>query len=169
LSTRRYPIWANPNAEFFHGTRKKYADAILRGGIDPSCGSPNTDFGSGFYTTTNRDQAETWANRKAAHTGDLPVVLRLTIDRDALARLRHLSFVRPMPDYWSLVERCRDESDTPYPIEEHYDVIYGPVAKLWFGPSPYTIIGGYDQTSFHGEAAKAFLNNRTVCKVEVAE
>jgi hypothetical protein len=169
LSTRRYPIWANPNAEFFHGTRKKYADAILRGGIDPSCGSPNTDFGSGFYTTTNRDQAETWANRKVAHTGDLPVVLRLTIDRDALARLRHLSFVRPMPDYWSLVERCRDESDTPYPIEEHYDVIYGPVAKLWFGPSPYTIIGGYDQTSFHGEAAKAFLNNRTVCKVEVAE
>jgi hypothetical protein len=135
----------------------------------PPAGHRTPIFGSGFYTTTNRDQAENWANRKAAHTRDLPIVLQLTIDRDALARLRTLAFVLPTPDYWSLVERCRDESDTPYPIEEHYDVIYGPVAKLWFGPSAYTIIEGYDQTSFHGEAAKAFLNNRMVCKVEVAE
>lgn len=167
MSTRRYPIWANPNVELFHGTRKKHADAILSDGIDPSCGLPNTDFGTGFYTATNRDQAMDWAKRKASNTGDLPVVLKLTIDRDALARLRSLSFVLPTADYWSLVERCRDRSDTPYPTEAHYDVIYGPVAKRWFGPTAYTINQGFDQVSFHGEAAKSLLNDRTVCSVEV--
>jgi hypothetical protein len=123
LSTRRYPIWANPNVEFFHGTRKKHADAILRGGIDPSCGSPNTHFGSGFYTTTNREQARRWAMQKADEPGDFPVVLQLMMDRDALARLRVLAFVRPTSDFWNLVERCRDQNDTPYRTEEHYDVI----------------------------------------------
>jgi hypothetical protein len=169
LSTRRYPIWSNPNAEFFHGTTRKHAETTVRDGIDPCYGEPNTDFGSGFYTTTNREQAEEWAKIKASEAGDLPVVLRLTINRDALACLRDLSFVCPTPDYWSLVERCRDGSDTPYATEEHYDVIYGPVAKRWFGSQALTIFEGYDQASFHGEVAKAFLNNRMVCKVEVAK
>jgi Protein of unknown function (DUF3990) len=169
LSTRRYPIWSNPHAEFFHGTRKKYADIILRDGVDPSYGEPNTDFGRGFYTTTNREQAQEWANIKAAETGDVPVVLKLTIDREALSRLRDLSFVRPSLDYWSLVERCRDRSDIPHTAGEHYDVTYGPVAKRWFGSQDFAIYEGYDQASFHGEAAKAFLNNRIICKVEVAK
>ncbi len=65
--------------------------------------------------------------------------------------------------------RCRERSDEPYPTERHYDVVYGPVAKRWWGPAPYTIIEGYDQTSFHGNTARVFLNDRTVCKVEVVE
>lgn len=169
MSTRRYPIWTNPNAEFFHGTRKEHAEAILKNGIDPARGAPNTDFGRGFYTTTNRAQAELWAKTKAAENGDVPVVLKLTVDRDTLAELRSLSFVLPNPDFWSLVERCRDKSDVPYQAEDHYDVIYGPVAKRLGGLKAYGIIEGYDQTSFHGEAAKAFLNDKRVCKVEVAK
>jgi Protein of unknown function (DUF3990) len=166
---RRYPVWANPNAELFHGTTKRHADAILRDGIDPSLGQPNTDFGRGFYTTTNRTQAGEWADAKASESGDLPVVLKLTINRNALARLRTLSFVLPTGDYRSLVERCRDRSDLPYSTEQHYDVVYGPVAKRWFGSGAYAIIEGYDQTSFHGEIAKTLLNDKTVCKVEVAK
>ena len=166
MSKRRYPIWSNPSAEFFHGTTRKHAESILRTGIDPSRGSPNTDFGKGFYTTTNRNQAVEWSKLKAAEAGDMPIVLKLTIDRDALALLRNLSFVLPTQDYWSLVERCRDRSDAPYPTAEHYDVVYGPVAKRWFGSRDYKIIEGYDQTSFHGEVAKAFLNDRRVCNVE---
>lgn len=169
MRTRRYPVWSNPSAEFFHGTRQIYANAILRDGIDPSRGAVNTDFGSGFYTTTNRAQAEIWAKTKASETGDVPVVLKLTINRDALAQLRSLSFVLPNPDFWSLVERCRDKSDVPYQAAEHYDVIYGPVAKRLDGSKAYGIIEGYDQTSFHGDVAKAFLNDKTACKVEVAE
>jgi hypothetical protein len=168
LSKRRYPTWSKPRAEFFHGTTRQHAEAILREGIDPSRGEPNTDFGSGFYTTTNREQAEKWSRLKAAEHGDDPVVLRLTIDRDALARLRNLSFVLPTHDYWSLVERCRDRSEAPYAVKERYDVVYGPVAKRWFGSQEYRIIEGYDQTSFHGENAKAFLNDKAVCTLEIA-
>jgi len=96
-------------------------------------------------------------------------VLKLTIDRAELARLRNLSFVLPTKDYWSLVERCRDRNDAPCLAGQAYDVINGPVAKRWFGSQAYAIHQGYDQTSFHGDKAKAFLNDSRVCKVEVAE
>jgi hypothetical protein len=169
LSKRRYPDWSNPNAVLYHGTTKKHADAILRQGIDPSLGEPNTDFGRGFYTTTNREQAEEWAQVKAAQSGDPAVVLQLTIDRQALARMRTLAFVLPSPDYWSLIERCRDGTDIAHATEERYDVVYGPVAKRWFGSGAYKIIEGYDQASFHGGAAKRLLNDPALCTVEIAK
>jgi hypothetical protein len=166
LSARRYSDWNNPDAIYFHGTTKRHADAIRRDGIDPACGAPNTDFGSGFYTTTNREQAAEWADARASSTGDTAVVLQLTVKRPELARLRNLSFVQPTEDYWSLVERCRDRNDDPYCTGEHYDVINAPVAKRWFGSAAYEIHQGYDQTSFHGDKAKAFLNDPSICKVE---
>lgn len=168
MSTRRYADWTNSDAVYFHGTTKSHAKAILRDGIDPSLGAPNTDFGSGFYTTTNREQAEEWALAQASNTGDVAVVLQLTVNRTEFARLRNLSFVLPTKDYWSLVERCRDGKRAPYHSGQDYDVINGPVAKRWFGSKAYTIHQGYDQTSFHGDKAKAFLNDSKVCKVEVA-
>jgi hypothetical protein len=122
-----------------------------------------------FYTTTNLAQARKWASIKSSQGSDLPVVLKLTVNREVLAKLRTLSFVRPTSDYWSLVERCRDENSAPYSTGQHYDVVYGPVAKRWWGSTAYTIIEDYDQTSFHGNAAKVFLNDRTVCKVEVVK
>jgi hypothetical protein len=163
---RGYPNWTNPDAEFFHGTTKTHADAILRDGIDPARGAALTDFGSGFYTTSNHAQAEEWAKIRAVRDHDVPAILRLRVNRAALARLRHLSFVLPTPDFWSLVERCRDKSGVPYPTGQHYDVIYGPVARRLDGSKAYGILEGYDQTSFHGDAAKTFLNDTRVCKVE---
>jgi hypothetical protein len=169
MSTRRYAQWDNSETVYFHGTTKGHATAILRDGIDPALGAPNTDFGRGFYTTTNRGQAEEWAETRSSDNGDGAVVLQLTINRTALARLRNLSFVLPTMDYWSFVERCRDRNDAPYLTGQDYDVINGPVAKRWFGSKAYAIHQGYDQTSFHGDNAKAFLNDSRVCKIEVLE
>jgi hypothetical protein len=164
----RYPAWENPPVSFYHGTTKRHAEAILRDGIDPSKGEPNTDFGRGFYTTTNRAQAEEWAESKASETGDEPYVLKITVPRLELARLRDLVFIRPTEDYWSLVERCRDKSDAPHPTGTHYDVVYGPVARRWWGPKAYTTIRDFDQTSFHGLAARALLNDKSLCNVEIS-
>jgi hypothetical protein len=169
LGTKRYPAWDNPKKELYHGTTKRHADSILRDGIDPSRGEPNTDFGQGFYTTTNLTQAQEWAEAKASDTGDAAVVLKLTIDRSALAALRDLVFSRPTSDYWSLVERCRDQDDAPHPTGNDYDVVYGPVAKRWWGSKAYTTFPGYDQTSFHGDVAKDVLNDKTLCEVEVVK
>jgi len=167
MSTRRYVGWSNSNAVYFHGTTKGFAEAILRDGVDPALGAPNNDFGRGFYTTANRQQAEEWAELRASNHNDVARVLQLSIDRTELARLRNLSFVLPTEDYWSLVERCRDRNDIPYLTGEVYDVINGPVAKRWFGSKAYEIHQGYDQTSFHGDKAKAFLNEEKFCKVKV--
>ena len=48
----------------------------------PPAGLPNTDFGTGFYTATNRDQAMDWAKRQSLTTPAIsPLVLKLTIDQ----------------------------------------------------------------------------------------
>lgn len=166
---RRYPRWGNPPKVLYHGTTKTHADAIIRNGIDPSRGEPNTDFGRGFYTTTNRAQAVKWAEIKASECGEMPVVLKVKIDRTALSKLRSQVFTRPTSDYWSLVERCRDKDDVPHATDQDYDVVYGPVAKRWWGPKAYKAIPNYDQTSFHGDAAKLLLNDKKLCLVEVVK
>ncbi len=162
---RRFPQWDDPYLVLYHGTLRKHADAILANGIDPARGSPHTDFGRGFYTTTNHAQADEWADSRASEQGEHSAVLMLTVDRLALARLRHLAFLRPANDYWSLVENCRN--DAPYAVEQGYDVVYGPVAKRWWGDEDYAAFPDFDQISFHGDAAKSFLNNKIYCEVEV--
>jgi hypothetical protein len=169
LPTKHYPAWNNPRKELYHGTTKRHADSILRDGIDPSRGEPNTDFGPGFYTTTNLAQAHEWAEAKSSATGGSGAVLKLTIDRAALSQLRTLVFSRPTADYWSLVERCRDREEAPHQTGKDYDVVYGPVAKRWWGSKAYTTFQGYDQTSFHGDSAKTLLNDKRLCTVEVVE
>ena len=47
--------------DLYHGTSLVSAQAIVANGIDPSRGHPYTDFGRGFYVTTNLAQAKAWA------------------------------------------------------------------------------------------------------------
>lgn len=50
---------------FYHGTSKEGADSIRKIGIDiDTFAKPKKDFGKGFYTTTDYDQALKWASRK---------------------------------------------------------------------------------------------------------
>lgn len=71
-----------------HGTSKQFADDIRGKGIDVNSfrdntppGSPlgNCDFGPGFYTTTDRASAESWAKRRY---GDDSAVLSFKIPKD---------------------------------------------------------------------------------------
>jgi hypothetical protein len=53
-----------------------------------------TDFGRGFYTTTNLDQAKNWARIRAARAGSTSVkgaVIAMDVSRDWLATLQCLS------------------------------------------------------------------------------
>jgi lysophospholipase L1-like esterase len=49
--------------DFYHGTSLTSAEDIAAHGIDIFAGSRDVDFGLGFYVTTDRDQAVTWAQR----------------------------------------------------------------------------------------------------------
>ena len=153
------PAWSNPPLIVYHGT-DSLSVPVLRAAIgsgvpfrvDLAVCRPGTDFGRGFYTTTNRHQAEQWANSRVLRAKPSPglygIVLAFDIDRDWLASLDTLAFARPMQGFWDLVDDCRHGfpphgRSPPHPSS--YDVVYGPVT-LW--PQRLSI-ADCDQISFH--------------------
>ncbi|WP_408210819.1 DUF3990 domain-containing protein [Paraburkholderia sediminicola] len=162
------PAWKNGNLTVYHGTDNLQITGITRPLIPsqlpksvpfkPNLAAcrPFTDFGKGFYTTTSLHQAKQWANARvrrilAPHTGpQFAVVLGFEVDRDQLAALNALVFVRDTQDYWDFVQDCR-LGFPPHQrsgVKQYYDVVYGPVA-LW--PSQL-LIQNCDQISFHMQA-----------------
>lgn len=116
-------MWSNQPLKVYHGCDDVSANGIVPAGgvhgISLASGSPTIDFGQGFYTTTNVHQAEQWANRRyhvGQHQGATSAaVVEFTIDRDKMAGLEHMAFVRedfaPNSDYWQLVAHCRRGND----------------------------------------------------------
>ena len=159
------PAWKNKALILFHGT-----DDVSLGAVGVDSGivlktfkvnlllcRPHTDFGQGFYLTTSDFQAKQWANsrvlRRRKRVGPAPsaVVLSFSTDRDAVASLDALTFVRPIPDCWDLVSDCR-HGFAPHQRSGPtacYDIVSGPVT-LW--PQRLTI-ADCDQFSFHTQRA----------------
>ena len=83
------------------------------------------DFGAGFYTTTDFDQAERWARRvtKVRRRGEA-IVTAYDVDHVAWPRLSALCFESADAGWLRLVAEYRT-GGTP---AEDYDVIAGPVA-----------------------------------------
>jgi Protein of unknown function (DUF3990) len=153
--------WYNQKLVLFHGTIDTEAPAIVAK-VDISKGRRNTDFGRGFYTTTILRQAKSWAwTRTQRKPGSKLAVVRLEIERDALAGLQALWFVRgsfDAEDFWSLIFHCRN-GNKPHGRKAHsiseYDVVIGPAAASW---KQRLAIHDADQVSFHTPAAEALLN-----------
>src|SRR5687767_7918377 len=104
------PIWENQDLVLYHGTLKRFAEAIIQNGIDLSKSQAKRDFGLGFYTTTILYQAEDWAwqalHGKNALADDVPAVLRYQVQRESLAKLESLWFIdaqRSNEDFWSFI------------------------------------------------------------------
>ncbi|WP_158237552.1 DUF3990 domain-containing protein [Bradyrhizobium forestalis] len=165
------PQWNNKDLFVYHGT-----DSASVGVSDPlgvplvASGAtlssfavrlalcrPRTDFGRGFYVTTNPHQARQWANTRVISLPSravFAVVLRFQLNRDWLAGLDALAFVRPTQDFWDLVTDCRIGFPPHQRSSSHpYDVVYGPVT-LW---PQQLIINDCDQISFHSTQAAAAL------------
>jgi hypothetical protein len=172
------PLWLNKDIYVYHGTDSNSVGATsVRSGTSISFGvslplcRPRTDFGQGFYVTTNLHQAEQWANERtrainltlpSSSTPTVAVILQFRLQRDWLASLESLSFVLETPDFWALVEDCR----IGFPPHQRagkqmeYDVVYGPVT-LW---RQKLVIKDCDQISFHTAAAVSKLPNPLVFK-----
>ena len=162
------PLWSNQDIVLYHGTIDAHATAIVAS-VRVSLGKPYTDFGAGFYTTTLRRQAHTWAAQIAATKSPVtaPAVIQITVAREDLARLQTLAFVRGdfhADDYWSFVHYCRAgalDHNRPHPFG-YYDVVYGPVAAFW---NQRMIIADADQIRFHTVAGEAVLNKSARVRV----
>ena len=166
-------MWSNQPLKVYHGCDDLSASRIVLGdgahGISLASGSPTTDFGQGFYTTTNVHQAEQWGNRRF-HIGKSrgaksAAVVEFTIDRDVLAGLEHMAFVRedfaPNSDYWQLVAHCRggnDHARSEPTGKGYYDVVYGPVSLF----PQFLVIGDADQISFHTQEALTVLTTAAI-------
>jgi hypothetical protein len=154
------PPWNDQDIVLYHGTLDIHAVSILQA-VDPTVCRYLTDFGRGFYTTTNRQQAERWAHDLALQTaGGVPAVIRFSVERNELAGLHCLFFVRGTPaaiDFWSFVQYCRttaaDHNRAQIPW---YDIVVGPVTGSW---KNQTVIPDGDQVSFHTDQAASVLDN----------
>lgn len=162
--------WNNGPLIVYHGCDDISAKAIVNGVVDLARCKTFTDFGKGFYATTNLRQAKNWANVRCrmlaaqvrrAKLSPLPTfvasIVEFRIDRARLSALGDLCFVweNTYPsDYWDLISWCRNPPQRGHRGANYYDIVYGPVS-LW----PQTlVIKDCDQISFHTDDAISLLN-----------
>ncbi|HET9172072.1 MAG TPA: DUF6531 domain-containing protein [Actinospica sp.] len=107
--------------DLYHGTDKAGAAAIRRNGVDPSFGPRPMDFGNGFYTTRNFNQAKKWADRKPGGG----VVLHFRVPNSELSKLDTKTFSGDSQELRDFVTRFRnDRSGRKTPTQ---DVVEGPM------------------------------------------
>lgn len=154
----------------FHGTLRHHADAIQRGGVNLGLCRADSDFGRGFYLTSNLTQACQWANTRilpwrGPDRTKIAAVLEFEVDWRKLAVLSDLAFVwegtAPASDYWLLVAHCRAGGlNRGARQQDQHDVVYGPVS-LW---PQYLVLKDCDQLSFHTDRATAILTRRNIAR-----
>lgn len=83
----------------------------------------NLDFGKGFYVTTNREQAERWARRKADFTKGVATLNVYSMDTPEGCKV--LDFGEDLEEWIDFVCDCRDGGQD----YRKYDVIIGKVAN----------------------------------------
>jgi Protein of unknown function (DUF3990) len=176
LAKFKVMAWHNPDIVLYHGTTFSAAQNVQSIGIQSSYFKPRTDFGPGFYTTTNFVQATQMAKRRIAlarvrNQSIQGAILTYTVKRDDLAKLETLYFVRPEAghkDLWDFIQECRKGTLThrtqPNNGSGYFDVVVGPVAQNWQFP-PFACYPEFDQISFHTLRAFSLLTAPTLTKV----
>jgi len=102
------------------------------------------DFGPGFYTTTNHDQAVRFARSVVAKRGGSPMLNVYDFDESALSSCLVRKFDSPSAAWLDFVA----ENRTGTYVGERYDLIVGPVAN----DNVYATIGLYMQGLMSREA-----------------
>ncbi|MCM1169596.1 MAG: DUF3990 domain-containing protein [Bacteroides sp.] len=83
------------------------------------------DYGSGFYLTTSREQAESWVKRKAKNRPEGGYINVYEYDERQEKGLRILDFQTPSEEWLDFVMANRLEAS----FHHDYDIVKGPVAN----------------------------------------
>lgn len=98
------------------------------------------DFGPGFYTTSDMDQASKWAVRTARiRKGGAPLVSAYEVDEKSFAQLRVLSFDSANKEWLRFVTANRRQLTE----DESWDVVCGPVANDQTMPTLMLFLDGF--------------------------
>ena len=112
------------------------------------------DFGKGFYTTSDMEQAARWAERTAKRRGESNAFVTVyEVNEDELKNIRLLSFDLPNVEWLNFVVKNRKGEY----IAENWDIISGPVADDQTAQViDLYLEGAYDEE----EAIRRFLTQR---------
>ena len=112
------------------------------------------DFGKGFYTTSDMEQAARWAERTAKRRGESNAFVTVyEVNEDELKNIRLLSFDSPNVDWLDFVVKNRKGEY----IAGDWDIISGPVADDQTAQVIDLYLDGlYDEE----EAIRRFLTQR---------
>lgn len=119
-------------------------------------GRKNTDFGKGFYTTTDFDQAARWARIRSKRAGaDVAIVSVYEIDDNLLQNkdFNIMEYHRATEQWLNFVVNNRRTA----PLH-NYDIVLGPVAN----DNLYATISMYENGQLSVEAAIVQLNTHVL-------
>jgi len=83
------------------------------------------DFGIGFYTTTNYEQAVQFTEKVVERKGGCKIVSVYDFDNEKLQEFKVLKFEEPNEEWLNFVS---DNRNSVY-LQNNYDIIIGPVAN----------------------------------------
>lgn len=179
----------------YHGTISIYRDSLLAG-IDVKVGFKSADFGQGFYTTSNFEQAKRLAfdrakayNKRHKNESDAqPMILTYKINKSLLSKQKGLFFVSPDEKWKEFIYNNRVGIDFSvskyYNKDGKYDYVYGCVAdsnitemvgyikrkQITYGDFVDSLKAlkqnDYDQLSFHTSNAVKVLD---LIEIEIIE
>lgn len=119
-------------------------------------GRKNTDFGKGFYTTTDFDQAASWARIRSRRAGsEVAIVSVYEIDDNLLQNkdFNIMEYHRVTEQWLNFVVNNRRTA----PLH-NYDIVLGPVAN----DNLYATISMYENGQLSVEAAIVQLNTHVL-------
>ena len=179
----------------YHGTMSVHKESLIAG-IDINKGYTSTDFGQGFYTTGNYEQAvhiakgraKEYNKRHKSNDGAYPMVISYSVNKGLLADYRGLIFEDPNDKWKEFVYNNRVGNDFAvsnyHNFSKKYDYVYGFVADSYITKMVRNIRNGsmtfgelsdllkplkadlYDQLSFHSQGAISVL---TMNNIEVLD
>ena len=132
----------------YHGSNVKVKEPILLKV------QRELDFGKGFYTTSDMEQAARWAERTAKRRGESNAFVTVyEVNEDELKNIRLLSFDLPNVEWLNFVVKNRKGEY----IAGDWDIISGPVADDQTAQViDLYLEGAYDEE----EAIRRFLTQR---------
>ncbi|MFC6011377.1 DUF3990 domain-containing protein [Nocardia lasii] len=152
----------NANITFYHGTTAEFANIIRSSGVQFGRNSPGKlDFGPGFYTSREYDQAIKYAQSAMnRNPGSFPGIVEFRVPRSEMSRLARLNFPSADGSWANFISRFRRDDI----LNDHaFDVVEGPILsnlpKYLRGEAP---TGSGTQTSWHTKGAIDVLNRYIV-------
>ena len=136
--------------KLYHGSTVVVKQPTIR------IGRKNTDFGKGFYTTTDFDQAASWARIRSKRAGtDVAIVSVYEIDDNILQNkdFNIMEYHRATEQWLNFVVNNRRTA----PLHD-YDIVLGPVAN----DNLYATISMYENGQLSVEAAIVQLNTHVL-------